>query len=393
VINSDITEKKEIETKFLRTQRMENIGALAGGIAHDLNNVLSPIQMGAELGMHMSVDENFRSVLQTMHAAALRGAALVKQILSFARGGEGGKSAINLSSTISEVENFARTTFPRTIRFETQDQRDLPAIHADATQLHQILLNLCVNARDAMPQGGMISVNASLVELTAHQTPIQPKPLSGQYIRVAVTDSGSGIDPEVLPRIFDAFFTTKEVGKGTGLGLSTVATIVKAHGGALDVKSKVGVGTTFEIFLPVVKGSTTAAQASASSRPTQGNGEQLLLVDDEAAILELSSTILSAYNYRILSAADGEHALALFREHHSSIDLVVSDMMMPGMSGADLISAIRGIKPEIKILAVSGLEGEQSSSQGPAERLSGFLQKPYTGTALLTSVAKVLQRR
>jgi CheY-like chemotaxis protein/two-component sensor histidine kinase len=328
-------------------------------------------------------------MLQTIQTCAARGAHLVKQILSFARGVQGEKASVAIGQMVSELASFIRNTFPPDIVLETNVEPDLPPVLADATQLHQILLNLSVNARDAMPRGGNLRMNARLLELTGRQSPMLAQPVSGCFVELTVSDSGSGIPQEILPKIFEPFFTTKETEKGTGLGLSTVVSIVKAHGGFIEVESESGKGTTFRIYFPAGE-RTMAVEEKSAAKAEQGGGEQLLVVDDENAILELSRTILTEFNYRVLSASDGVQALSLFIEHQATIDLVITDLMMPSMGGADLISAIRKIKPDVRVLAVSGLGEGQANGGSRGE--DGFLSKPYTGATLLASVHEILSR-
>jgi PAS domain S-box-containing protein len=387
-INSDITEQKQIEAQFLRTQRMESIGALAGGIAHDLNNVLGPIMMAVEVIQQDPSNEGNAGMLELVGTSARRGAELVKQILSFARGVEGEKVALDIRGLVKEVIKLAGETFSRLITVHTSLPADLPAIHGDATQLHQVLLNLCVNARDAMPEGGTLAIEARINELQDYQTPFQPQPLSGKFIELTVSDTGTGIPPEALPKIFEPFFTTKDPGKGTGLGLSTVLGIVRGHGGFLEVSSQVGKGTTFLVCLPVMENATQAPAAIAESHMVQGHNERILVVDDEVAILEITRATLGAYNYQVITAASGVEAVAIFERQHAEIDLVVTDMMMPLMGGTAVVAALRRIKPALKIIAVSGLPPEHAGDypQGVAR----FLKKPYSTRTLLASIRSAL---
>ncbi len=387
-INSDITEQKQIEAQFLRTQRMESIGALAGGIAHDLNNVLGPIMMAVDVIKLDPANEGNAGLLELVGTSAHRGSQLVKQILSFARGVEGEKVSLEIGKLVAEVVKLAGDTFSRAISVRTTVSDDLPVIKADATQLHQVLLNLCVNARDAMPQGGTLAIEARTVELESHVTPFQPQPLSGTFIELKVSDTGTGIPAEALPKIFEPFFTTKDPGKGTGLGLSTVLGIVKGHGGFLEVTSEPGKGATFLIFLPVLEMGAAPAAALAESTSRQGRNERVLLVDDEVAILEITRATLGAYNYQVLTVKSGSEAIALFEQMHREIDLVITDMMMPSMGGHAVVDALRRIKPDVRILAVSGLPPEQPSDY--PEGIKAFLKKPYSTGKLLTTMRAVL---
>jgi PAS domain S-box-containing protein len=387
-INSDITEQKLIEAQFLRTQRMESIGALAGGIAHDLNNVLGPIMMAIEVVQQSRLSASDASLLELAGTSARRGADLVKQILSFARGVDAEKVSLQVRQLVVEVVKLAGDTFSRAISVRSIVPDDLPEIQGDATQLHQVLLNLCVNARDAMPDGGTLTIVAAPTLLKDHVTPFQSQPLSGVFIELKVTDTGTGIPPAVLPKIFEPFFTTKDLGKGTGLGLSTVLGIVKGHGGFVEVASEIGQGTTFRIYLPVVHQSVVVGGAVKGMSPPQGRNECILLVDDEAAILEITRATLGAFNYQALTANSGGEALAVFAQRYQEIDLVITDMMMPSMGGPTLVTALLQIKPELKIIAVSGLPPENASEYPPG--IKSFLRKPYTTALLLGTVRAVL---
>ncbi len=387
-INSDITEQKEIEAQFLRTQRMESIGALAGGIAHDLNNVLGPIMMAVEVIQNDPRNPGNASLLELVAASARRGSELVKQILSFARGADGKKVALEVRHLTNEVVKLAGETFSRAIVVRSAVPDDLPMIQGDATQLHQVLLNLCVNARDAMPSGGTLTVEARTVVLQERVTPFQPQPLTGRFIELKVTDTGTGIPPEALPRIFEPFFTTKDPGKGTGLGLSTVFGIVKGHGGFLEVASELGQGTTFLIYLPGTEESTTAPQPGGEVAVTHGRNERILVVDDETVILEIARATLTAFNYQVLTAASGDAALAIFLQNPAEIDLVITDLVMPMMGGQALVDALCRIRPDIKVIAASGLIPENEAGYPAA--IKSFLKKPYTTAALLTAIRTAL---
>jgi len=387
-INSDITEQKKIEGQFLRTQRMESIGALAGGIAHDLNNVLGPIMMAVDVIRIDPASEGNADLLDLVGASARRGADLVKQILSFARGVEGEKVSLHLGKLVAEVVKLAGDTFSRTITVRTSVPEDLPAFQGDSTQLHQVLLNLCVNARDAMPQGGVLTIDARTVEFENYATSFQPQPLSGTFIELRVIDTGTGISPEALPKIFEPFFTTKEPGKGTGLGLPTVMGIVKGHGGFLEVSSEVGKGTAFLIYLPVIGKSEAALPTAPETSASQGRNERVLLVDDEVAILEITRATLGAYNYQVLTANSAGEAISVFKQRHREIDLVITDMMMPAMGGAALVEVLLKIEPTVKVIAVSGLPPEQVSDY--PQGIGAFLKKPYSTTKLLTTMRGLL---
>lgn len=385
-INSDITEQKKIEAQFLRTQRMESIGALAGGIAHDLNNVLGPIMMAVEVIQNDPRNPANAGLLELVGTSAKRGSELVKQILSFARGIDGEKTVLKIPQLVGEVVKLATDTFPKQISVRSTVSEDLPQVQGDATQMHQILLNLFVNARDAMPNGGSLAIEVRGVTLERRPTKFHSEPVSGRFIEMVVSDTGSGIPADVLPKIFEPFFTTKEPGKGTGLGLSTVLGIVKAHGGFVEVSSASGKGTTFFIYLPAAETGSVAPVGEPTPGRMQGRNEEILVVDDEAAILEITRETLAAYNYRVLATTNSEEAVSIFARHASEIDLVITDMLMPGLDGPGLIRALRSLKPDVRCIAVSGVPGNARSVQ-----TNGFLKKPYSTSTLLEMVRTALE--
>jgi PAS domain S-box-containing protein len=382
-INSDLTEQKKIEAQFLRTQRMESIGALAGGIAHDLNNVLGPIMMAVDVIQADPKNESNSGLLELIGTSAKRGSELVKQILTFARGIDGGRTALSVQRLVAEVVKLAADTFPRNIIVEALIADGIPSVQGDATQIHQILLNLFVNARDAMPEGGEIRIKVNTVTVDERATRFYREAISGRFVLVEVSDTGMGIPAEVLPKIFEPFFTTKAPGKGTGLGLSTVLGIVKGHGGFVEVSSEPGNGTSFLIYLP-----TDEMEPEIEERvldPGFGRNEGILVVDDEAAILEITRETLAAFGYHVLTTGTGEEAVALFKRHDGELNLVIVDLIMPGMSGKTLIARLREIKPEIRVIAVSGISVEPRQVEA-----NYFLKKPYGTSALLKTVRSVL---
>jgi PAS domain S-box-containing protein len=303
VVNTDITQKKQLEAQFLRAQRMESIGTLASGIAHDLNNVLTPILMTAQLLEAEPQEERYQRLLPVLVANAKRGANLVKQVLSFAKGLEGKFTILQVKHLISEIKQIIKETFPKSLEIRTDIPQSLWTVSGDATQLHQVLMNLCVNARDAMPDGGRLSICAENQFIDRSYAQMHLDAQVGSYIVVTVTDTGMGIPPEILDRIFEPFFTTKELGKGTGLGLSTVMGIIKSHNGFINVSSVIGKGTEFKVYIPAIE--STEAEVSEDTELPIGHGELVLVVDDEVAIREITKTSLEAYNYKVITACDG----------------------------------------------------------------------------------------
>ena len=389
-INTDITEKKQFEAQFLRSQRLENIGALAGGIAHDLNNVLAPVMMLTDLLREELKDENSRRMLDTVRASARRGSDLVKQILQFARGSGDEPFTLHLKHVIKETGALVRETFPRSIRLSIQIDEDLRLVSGDATKLHQVLLNLCLNARDAMPEGGQLAIKAANILLDRKVFPTQPQPISGAFVLLAVSDTGTGIPTHLLDRIFQPFFTTKTHNTGSGLGLSTVANIVRAHSGFIEVFSELEKGTTFEIYLPAAAEMEAVALSSPPKPPPVGRGEWVLLVDDERAILRMTNALLEACQYHVLSAQNGADALALFQQHKHIIDVVVTDLMMPIMDGPEFIQEIRRSSPEMKIIGMSGLAAENKLAEAVESNVQFLLRKPYTAAEMLVALRQTL---
>jgi PAS domain S-box-containing protein len=391
-INSDITERRKLEQQFLRAQRMESIGTLAGGIAHDLNNLLSPITIGVQLLRLNEPDAESLSIIDNIETSARRGTNLVKQVLSFARGVDGARVALQVKHVIRELIAILESTFPKNIDIVASVPFDLWPILGDATQVHQVLLNLCVNARDAMPEGGRLTVRGENRELDAQYAQMERGAAVGRYIVIEVTDTGCGIPREIVDRIFEPFFTTKEQGKGTGLGLSTVMGIVHSHGGFVNVTSEPGRGARFQVYLPAQAEGERGDSASPIPVPDQfprGQGELVLVVDDEASILQITRQTLEAFGYRVIVAVDGAQAIALYATRAEEISVVLTDMMMPVMDGSTLIAALRRLNPAVRIVGASGLAG--NASKVAAAGVKEFLPKPYSADTMLATIRRVLR--
>ncbi len=390
---TDISERKRLEQQFLRAQRLESIGTLAGGIAHDLNNLLAPIVMGVELVRSQGLPPSLTGVVDNMERSARRGANLVRQVLSFARGVDGARVPLPLRHVIDEVGGIVESTFPKNIVWSAEVPRELWPVRGDATQLHQVLLNLCVNARDAMPEGGRLRLSARNVVLDSGEADPRRGEHPGPYVLLEVADEGCGMTPEVLDRIYEPFFTTKPPGLGTGLGLSTALGIVRAHGGRLDVQTELGRGCVFRLHLPAEPdGSARGSTVPQRARLVPGRGELVLVVDDESAIRDITRLTLESFGYRVLIAKDGAEAVALFAARRTDIAIVITDLLMPTMAGPELIAELRRLEPTLRVIGVSG---QSSAGELPSAspESTAFLQKPFSAEALLALLRKLLDAR
>jgi PAS domain S-box-containing protein len=388
-VDTDVTEKQMLEQQFLRAQRLESLGTLASGIAHDLNNVLTPIMGAAQLLPHTlkNLDERNKRLLNMLVDSSKRGSNLVKQILTFARGIEGERTVLQVRHIITEIISVARQTFPRSIDISLDvPSQELWLVNADATQIHQVLMNLFVNARDAMPDGGQISVKIENIVINETYAKLHLQPEIGSYVVTTIGDTGIGMSSEMLDRIFDPFFTTKET--GTGLGLSTVVGIVKAHDGAINVYSEVGRGSCFKIYLPAVDSPEAEAQPLVSEL-YDGQKKMVLVVDDEVSVRSITKESLLAYNYNVMEACDGVEAIALYAKNHQEIDVVLIDMMMPNLDTPSTIRALRRIDPLVKVVAMSGLATNQEVVKNSG--VSDFLTKPFTTEDMLQTLEDILQ--
>jgi two-component system cell cycle sensor histidine kinase/response regulator CckA len=392
IINTDITEKKQLEAKFLRAQRMESIGILAGGIAHDLNNVLAPILMVGQLLRMQNPETEAVELLDMLEKSATHGADLIKQILAFARGIEGEHIQVQVGHLIREIQKMLKETLPRSIKVEVQVPKDLWTIKAVPTHLSQVLMNLCVNARDAMPNGGKLTVSAANLIVDETYLQLHAEAQRGAYVVITVSDTGSGIPPEVMQRIYDPFFTTKEPGKGTGLGLSTVKGIVKNHGGFIHVYSEVGQGSNFKTYFPAFSSSTLEQLEEQTRNLPRGNGEVILVVDDEPAVLGTTKMILERYGYSIMTAENGAEGVAIFARERNQIQLVLTDIMMPVMDGVAMIHALRKLSPSVKVVILSGLLENYKVSEASRGGEIELIEKPFSSEKLLTTVRKVLHQ-
>lgn len=388
-IHMDVTDKKQLEAQFLQAQRLESLGTLASGIAHDLNNILTPILGASQLLplMMPGLNEQSQELIEMLSCSAQRGTKLVQQILSFARGNTDLRQVLSLSDLLSEIERIVAQTLPRSITIEVEIPDDLWHIRGDDTQLHQVFMNLCVNARDAMPHGGKLSVVAHNLMVDEPYVQMQPEARIGSYVVVTVRDTGMGMPPEILGRIFDPFFTTKASGQGTGLGLAAVMGIVKGHGGFLDVRSAVGEGSQFRVFLPADSGDVSDGGAPL----TLVGGQQalVLVVDDEPAICQVIQLALENHGYRVLVAHDGLEAIALLAEQRQEISAVLIDLIMPDMDGRTAIPLLQRLAPEVPIAVMTGAIGPMLTEQMVNLKVQGSVQKPFTSRELLTVLQEI----
>jgi len=385
----DLTQVTQLEQQLMQAQKLESLGTLASGIAHDLNNILAPISMSSAVLRKDGLSERSLRVLGTIEEAASRGADIVKQVLTFARAKDGVKTRVSVTNTIDEVMKFAKETFPKNVRLRADVPEELWNIYGDPTQLHQILMNLAVNGRDAMPGGGSLRIHAKDITLDDSYSAMNIDAHAGPYVVIEITDSGVGISEDNLLRIFDPFFTTKEIGKGTGLGLATVAGIVKGFDGFLNTDSVIGKGTCFSIYLPaILEEQSTPFDDTEEFPVAEGSGETILVVDDEESILEITVTTLESYKYKTLTATNGAEGISKFASHSNEISLVVTDIMMPHMDGTALVRAIRSLRPTIPIIATTGLKNDLKIDSELG--ISKILDKPHTAEELLHAIRETL---
>jgi PAS domain S-box-containing protein len=395
VLTTDITEKKMLEEKFLHAQRLESIGLLAAGIAHDLNNVLAPMLFAAPLLRGSLSTPRDLKIINTLEVNAARGAGLVKQILGFVHSTTGEFQPTQVSHLVQDIIKIVEETFPKSIHLQAEISPNLWLVQGNPTRIHQVLLNLCVNARDAMPQGGTLRIAAANRQLDEEQARALPGARPGAWLVVEVADTGMGIAPDVLAHIWEPFFTTKGTGKGTGLGLSTARGIVASHRGFVTVETTPGHGTTFRVFLPATDEKLADNRAASVFAAPIGQGETILVVDDDEAICETIADSLAKQNYRVLCACDGVEAVSQLNTHHAAIALAIVDVDMPHLGGAAFARIATQLSPELRLLVISGLSGgqESDSSLEAAKKLAhAYLEKPFPAEDLLHTVHRLLNR-
>ena len=389
-IHADITDKRLLEAKFLRVQRLESLGILAGGIAHDLNNILAPILLSIQFLKKKWTDPASQKHLVTLEKSAHRGADLIKQLLTFARGIEGERVGIRPESLVQEVLTIASQTFPKSIELHSAIANEPWTVIGDVTQLHQVLINLSINARDAMPHGGRLSITVDNVVIDEPFVKKNPEAKPGVYVLMQVTDTGSGIPTSELDKIFEQFYTTKTLGKGTGLGLSTALGIVRSHSGFILVESRTGTGTTFKVYLPAQLYYPPEVGETGHIEYTRSSGETILVVDDEEPVRETTKVILENHGYQVITAIDGSEAIDVYSRNRELIKAVLTDMMMPRLDGAEMIEALLAIDPGVAIIAMSGVPGSSDRKIVGGKGIQAVLQKPYTEDKLLKVLHETL---
>jgi PAS domain S-box-containing protein len=390
-VATDITERKQLEEQFRQAHKMEAVGRLAGGVAHDFNNVLTIIRAQTEfLLADLSRDDARRGDVLEIQCAADRAAAFTRQLLAFSRRQLLQPEVLDLNSVITGMEMMVRRLVGEDVVVLSKLHPDLPRVWADPGQLQQVLMNLAVNSRDAMPKGGTLLIETGMVELDEHYPKQHPSARPGTHIVLAVTDTGCGMDQATRSRIFEPFFTTKEPGKGTGLGLSTVYGIVKQSGGHIWVYSEVGRGTTFKLYFPPHYGTEPVRQPEPVLPPMAGTGATILLVEDEPPVRSTVRRLLERHGYQVLEASNGHDALSLIAARCSEIQLVVSDMVMPGMGGMELASRLRTISPKIPVLLMTGYTEEAIARTGERPRDELIIEKPFSQHTMLEKVRGAL---
>jgi PAS domain S-box-containing protein len=391
-INTDITERRSLEQQFLRAQRLESIGTLAGGIAHDLNNVLAPIMMSLEL-MHEMVGPEGVDLIESLHGNVRRGAELVRQVLTFARGLDGKREPVDLCAIVREIERVARDTFPKGIEIRGLAPEDRALVLGDSTQLHQVVMNLSVNARDAMSDGGRLAFTVTPRRAFAPREAQTLGIAPGDYVTLTVADTGVGIPDHLHELVFEPFYTTKEVGRGTGLGLSTLQSILRSHGGAVQLRSEPGMGAAFTCLLPAATGDderSEAREGPTPALPRTGGGRCVLVVDDEAPIRNVARRILERHGYRVVLAAHGGEALERVAEEGDAVAAVICDVSMPVMDGPATVAALRKLRPSLPIIVSSGYMKDEGGAKLLGTGVEHFITKPFTAETLLSALHAVL---
>ena len=395
IINRDITEKKQLENQFLRSQRMEGIGSLAGGIAHDLNNLLAPISLSSDLLLRYDLDDKSKELIEVIKTSVDRAGSVVHQVLAFARGVDNGEHIrIQPNHVVKEIVEIAKKTFPKKINTFFNVFNNLWLIKGDPTQIHQVLLNLCVNARDAMPDGGDLILSVENMHMDSQFASINPQAKPGPYVKFTISDTGIGMSAETKERIFDPFFSTKELSDGTGLGLSTAHGITQSLGGFISVESEVNQGSTFNIFIPAEASTNNILPVplGRASLPVV-KGELILLVDDNIEFQKVTQETLENHGYKVLLAEDGTEALALFTKHGNDVKVMITDIAMPHLDGTTLVRTLKRINSDMKFIVSTGL-GEKAAIEKLEDLgVKKFLKKPYNTDTLIGALHEVINTK
>jgi signal transduction histidine kinase/ActR/RegA family two-component response regulator len=390
IIEADITQKRKLENQIAESQRLETLGMLAGGIAHDLNNMLAPILMATETLMANAAIPAQREMLEVLGVSARHGVEMVRQLLSFSRGESEQRAEAEVSALIGSVERLLLGAMPTEIDLKVSVPSGLWLIHADATQIRQILLNLCLNARDAISGAGMINISAANVEVPQGIKCIRGEPAeAGRYVRLSVSDTGSGIPPHLLDKIFDRFFTTKEAGKGTGLGLVNVAEIVRSHLGFMTLETEVGVGSAFHVHLPVTEIRLRSGVVVPGAVTLRGKGERILLIDDDEEVGATLELILNTRGYTVTVVDCGKAGIKILAENPGRYQLVITDLHLSGMSGMDVVEYARSLARPPRIMVMSGLLRELPMASEPSSEIT-FVEKPIGVDDLAAAVRAAL---
>jgi signal transduction histidine kinase len=390
-IGADVSERRELEDQLRQSQKLEAVGQLAGVVAHDFNNMLTVITGYGDLLLRgLGQADPMRLKVEEIKKAGERASSLTRQLLAFSRKQVLQPKVLQLNSVVADVDKMLRRLIGEDIGLVAVPGPSLGRIKADPGQIEQVILNLAVNARDAMPRGGKLTIETQNVylgdEYAAQHIAVPP----GPYVMLAVSDTGTGMDEKTKARIFEPFFTTKEVGKGTGLGLSTVYGIVKQSGGSIWVYSEMGKGTTFKIYLPRADGVVESDETRSVPAELPQGHETVLLAEDEEQVRRMTRTILEMNGYRVLEASSGNEALAIYKQHEGPIDLAITDVVMPQMSGRELAQSLEALRPGIKVLYVSGYTDDAIVRHGLLDEGIAFIQKPFTPEAFSRKVREVL---
>lgn len=388
----DVTVRRELEAQLLRNQRLESVGRLASGIAHDINNILAPVLAAPTLLRESVKDPGMQEVIDSVEVSARRATAIVRQLLTFGRGEETQRAPMSLRPLLKEMIKLMQETFPRNIEIQSRFPKEFLFVNGDSTQLHQLIMNLCVNARDAMPKGGVLTVGLEEFSVSPEQARAYAWVTPGPHLRFTVSDTGTGIASDIAGKIFDPFFTTKPVGEGTGLGLATALGIVRGHGGFFEVVTQPDQGATFHVYLPLVAKpeiETVTPEEKARSMP-RGKGERILLVDDEEGVRKVLGKVLRRYGYEVTEAVHGVEALAALQSSDARFDLMITDLMMPEMDGWTLIPRAAMLHSGLRIIAMSGNHPDGAALDGINSYIVDVLAKPCAASVLLTMTRAVL---